>query len=146
SDGITPPGLFEPQVVAMATTKEDVVFIVDLKLQQGKLLAWPSPRPVDYLLTAQFVGFHRRTRGEIAIGIQRKYLTKTALAGSPMHLLGVKGAVVDHGQLHVVGHLDFPDQGCGQVIEAAILPPLLLTIALRVVALAGQRQTPAFVR
>src|SRR5437588_396225 len=47
SDGITPLGLSGPQVVAMAATTEDVVFVVGLKLQEGKLLAWPSPRPVD---------------------------------------------------------------------------------------------------
>ena len=57
SHGITPLGLSGPQVVAVATTPEDVLFRVDLKLQQGKLLTLPSPRPVDDLLTAQIHRF-----------------------------------------------------------------------------------------
>jgi hypothetical protein len=47
----------------MATTPEDVVFRVDLKLLQGKLLALPSPRPVNDLPTAEFFGLYLRTPG-----------------------------------------------------------------------------------
>src|SRR5439155_25114344 len=146
SRGITPLSLTEPQIVAMATTKEDVVFILDLKLQQGKLVSLPSPRPVNNLLTAQFLGLQLRTPGEMPIRIQRKNLAKSTLASGTVHLLGIEGAIIDHRELDVVGHRDFPNHGGGQIVKAAIAPPLLLTIRLGIVALSRQGQTPAFVR
>src|SRR5437867_2885735 len=58
-DGITPVGFAQPQVVAVATAQEDVVFIGILKLEQRELVPAPVTCPGNDFLTQQTGGLDR---------------------------------------------------------------------------------------
>ena len=107
----TPLGFSAPQVVAMATTKEDVVFIFHLKLEEGKLLALPGLGPVNDLVPGKYRAFRVLAARQVAIGIQRENLTKTAFPRGAMHLFGIEGAIIDDGHLDPLGYGHFPEHG-----------------------------------
>src|SRR5262249_920080 len=131
------------QVVAVATAKEGVSLVRILKLQRRELLAGPSPRPMNDLLTRQASGLDLRPGGQGTIGVQRKNGTIAALTTNTVNDSRVEGAGEDRGQLDVGGQADVAQHVRGQLPLRAMAAAVLKAIRLGIVALTRQRDAHA---